>query len=507
MNEERSADRLNVLLNGDNTGKASGSHQELQRRSSRPVFANERLLAAWVLLSLFPPQTLIEAWDKHKTKLLCFARRMPLVDDIKDTNDRRLHICYLRLLAKVASTLENSSFDRVSLLYIILDLWKNISIQWKIDDSIQLKINIEVGTTLLIYFSQETDREKIGHALNILWSVFSKIRSYREPQSMGSSFSSEAQVYFTGNTRREEAEQMIQVIESCLDSKESDNHFEADEYNKDTWYKLVFTLFDMQQMIVSETIAVTILRWISQHAQNLSQQIQISWHKWIMCFAFKQYSQNGTTFFLRGSNEMNAMQKILLAHAVSPDTDVLRALCWQTIPVIFRKIGWKRSADSSINSPICLWSRLASGEWTITLGKEGKFTSDDKATLAGCGETLISAVRFLVSFDGQAHLPLDAAGLLHIKDSLQHAFSTASEYLARCSLQSSEPIVARVWYEILVEGELGAVRSIDTAKTALTTLLGSPTEGNCEIDEYLKRLLPHVRSGTANKDQVPSRYS
>jgi hypothetical protein len=338
--------------------------------------------------------------------------------------------------------------------------------------------------------------------LNILWYVFSNVTMCDEPQSMESSLGKETKVEMVGKSKRTETQQLILVLDSYLDSKESDN--QHCKYNKDTWDKLVLQVFDMKQVEVSVTTAVIILQWISKHSQELSREVKFSWHEWLMGFAFKQYSQEGSSMFLRGSNELNEMQKILLAHAVSPEKDALRALSWQTIPVIFHNMGWKTSSDSSINSPICLWSRLASAEWAIILGQGGNLSADDQATLDGCGQTLISVVQFLVSFDSKPDLPLDAAGLFHIKESLGDAFSIACEYLVQHSLQGSEPIVARVFCQILEEEGLAAFQSVDIANAALKSLIGSSTESQVEIDEPLMKLLAHVQSVTDSNDRVGS---
>jgi hypothetical protein len=504
MNEERLADRLDVLINGGSTIRASYGHQDQQRGSSQSqsAYENERLLVAWVLLSRLSPKQVNKVWEEHKMKLLRFARRLLVADDIQGTYNRLLHFCYVRLLARVASILEKSSFDRVSLLHIILDTWKHISLYWKIDDSSQWKMNIDVGNTLFIHLAQKNDRATIEYALNILWTVYSKLILSGEPLSTRSSYANEARVEISEELVLTETRQMILLLESCLGSKEGDNHRDAEEYNKDTWEKLVFTFFDMKQEDVSETMAVKVLRWVFHHNQDLSKEAQCSWHKWMMRFAITRYSQNDASLFLSGSDEMDMMQKILLAHAVSPDKSALRALSWQAVPIIFKNVAWKSSADSSINSPICLWSRLASGEWKITLQKGGFFSSEDKATLDGCGHTLISIVHFLVSFDDQPVLPLDATALLCIKDSLEDAVSTASEYLALNSLQRPEPIVVSVWCQILAEEDLAIVRSLDTAIAALKMLLRNSTEGHCHIDESIVILLAHVQSAADNNDRV-----
>ncbi|KAG7345000.1 pyridoxal-dependent decarboxylase [Nitzschia inconspicua] len=496
IDEERLVKSIGVLVNGRLEEEGSSwKHNNIDHLDKeRRAFQNERFLAAWVLLSRCSQTTLQETWKDYRESLFDFAKRLLSEEGITDESEQRLLICYVRLLSQVVSRLVFSVEAR-DLLHMILDTWAFVSSNWKLDDMSHRRMNIDVADALFVMIPEEKDVTRISKALNTLWSVFSQrgIEKWSmKPPGKGE-----------GNDQQsmtEEFRKVIALLDSILTTDETGT-VDNEEYIKDTWLKLVLIIFDIQEAAISDELANKVMQWVSQHDQKLSKELRFGWHEWMMRYIAVRCSQSRSFLALRDPSLMTNLQNILLAHAVSPDDGAHRATSWRTASAVVNKIGWKWGASSSVNSPICIWARLASGEWRLQLEKGKKLSLQDQAVLDECGHMMISVVRFLVNFDANPADPktLDAEALLHTKESVEESFLAASEYLASPPPLNFQPIVAEVWCELLPELDLDMIGSLETVVPALTNLLERFTE-KCPEDAIL-RSLTHVQSTAAHNDR------
>jgi Pyridoxal-dependent decarboxylase, C-terminal sheet domain len=460
-------------------------------------FENERHLVAWVLLSRFSQHVLDDAWVKHGKTLSGFAKRLIRTDGVTSQNEQQLLVYHVRLLSHVCSRLEPSS-ERDDLLRGILKTWEYISLNWKIDEVLQLQMNIDAGNALFVMCAERVEVDEIRRALDTMWTIFSQIVLERSSKEARMTESSDREDLLQTNF-----EDMEQIMKMLLESNLTKPHLgdccDSDFYSPHSWDKLVLGFFDMHHMAVNDARASKVLKYVSTNHQKLSREQKFGWHEWLMQYVANRCSLKSPFMALRDADMVSAMQQILLAHVVSPDDQALRSIAWQTVSAMIKRIGWKLNNASSTNSSICLWTRLSSGEWKLQLEKSASSLPPDNAILCGCGQILISAVQFLVQFDDNPDqsIPLDAAALLHLKESLEGAFTCSSEYLATLQQLHFEPIVAVVWHTIFPELELDTTRSLETVVAALKKLLEEPVKELRE--ETLLRSLIHIQS-TAEVD-------
>ena len=277
---------------------------------------------------------------------------------------------------------------------------------------------------------------------------------------------------------------MIQFLEATLDGNIPivEENEKDDNYSPDSWHRLVLLFFDTNSHNAPTN---KILDWIGRNEQqkHLTQEIRFGWHEWIMKFTVESIARkNKQCSYLRDPKAMDILDKIMMAHAVSPVHDALRSLSWQTISSIVHEIGWKWNNKASTNAPICTWTRLASGEWKILLeqvesGEQQQLSPSEMQTLDGCGLLMMDVVEYLTSLDERpdSPLPLEPESLMHLKQSLEDALSITSLFINLYVAKEKADFVIKTkaiefWCRIVPEFELDNQRSIDEGFPCLETL-------------------------------------
>jgi len=251
---------------------------------------------------------------------------------------------------------------------------------------------------------------------------------------------------------------MISVLDSLLDDKAGDD----DIYTVSNLQTMIYGIFELQgTKHASDKLVTKILLWIDQDGQEekISQDLKLFWHGYLMKYVGESVSKKKKRCtLLREPEIMNVMQKILLAHVVSPDKGALRAMAWQTIVQVIQSYGWRWSEKSiSKVAYICTWCRLACGEYRIQLEEELNLLSQSNRTLIldGCGKLMLSVVRYLVDFDERPDktIPLDTESIFHLRQSLEETLYTTSEYLNTFKGDSCKQstIVLDLWSQLFSE--------------------------------------------------------
>eukprot|EP00536_Pseudo-nitzschia_multiseries_P016020 jgi/Psemu1/69709/estExt_Genemark1.C_10020003 len=507
-------------------------------------YEHERCLVAWVLLTRLSQEHLDRAWEKHGNTLSNFAssllaesdtdldRRSISNDNVDDSN--LLDVCYIRLVTQVTARLTPPPSE--SLKQSISTAWKcalanvanlgkvvseqsaasttaSIETVTSVSNPPVVALSIDVCNAFAAWMEQDDNFALSQCALNDVWNGYmiayetgsksfarGKERKYGNACGMGQSESSECR----------DRDAMISVLESILgptiDTWDRSN---ADETNaNDDFYtignleRLVITIFELQDTKnnVSEEILDSVLQWIAKRDWEdiFTPDLRTVWHGWLMinvekCLSKKKKKHSA---LLRDPKAMDVMQTILMAHAVSPEAQALRPVAWQCMAQIVRTYGWSWGKVTSKSAPICIWCRLACGEWKIQLEEEGDPASAYQSRmpiLDGCGTLMIGVVQYLVDFDERPdkRIPLDHEGLLHVRESLEETLVTTSAYLNHPSIVcdgTGYSMVINLWSQLCAEVDLSTMRGAENVIRCLQKLL------LVSNDESLLQALVHVIS-------------
>jgi hypothetical protein len=105
---------------------------------------------------------------------------------------------------------------------------------------------------------------------------------------------------------------------------------------------------------------------------------------------------------------------------------------------------------------------------------------------------MINVVEFLLDSEDRPDqvLSLEPSALLHIKGSLDEAFSVTSEYIALNEYDSDDKLVKELWCQLLPELDLETMQGLDTTISVFQKILKSSKE----VDAIILRPLVHVLS-------------
>lgn len=136
-----------------------------------------------------------------------------------------------------------------------------------------------------------------------------------------------------------------------------------------------------------------------------------------------------------------ALADLIIVHIGSPESD-LRSRAWEAVSILVSRHGWNWISNSddniplTVTSPICIWTRLAAGEYRIQLGLKcatvgASFQLD---TLNACGLVVVSALRRVLeeaaTLDNGKPTTLDTEAILHLRQSFNDTLQSSISYLA-----------------------------------------------------------------------------
>ena len=531
MKAEALLEKLDSLLirDGDGDGNGNGIHEGRNSASPPPrqiiAYEYERFLAAWVLLTRFPQEQLDRAWEKHGNELSYFATCLLTnidndVDIVVDNHalsknggdnggDNLLYTFYIRLVAQVTARLTippskdlrrtlYTSWKRMSTVIVLRDVAVLLSAP-KFPNSTIIALNADVYNAFIAwmdhdvaFFSSDVVMKDIWNAhiaAHITINQSAPVLEEENNEKQNESTSIGAQSKFQNNDRIV----MLNVLESLLGRPSNAENIYADEvdadddggdiYTSGNVQKLIFVIFELHgTKCASEELLSSILLWNSRDTKGemFNLDLRILWDGWLMknigdCISEK----NNDTTLLRDPEKMDAIQKLTLAHAVSPNILALRPIAWQTISQIIKTYGWNWIQKSSIKTSICTWCRLACGEWKIQLEEDGNLLTERPNRLTildGCGRMIISIVQYLVDFDERPDkkIPFGTESLLSIREALEETLSLTSAYLSTspCANDDIESaIIINLWSELFSEIDLSTSEEAKNRIACLKKLL------------------------------------
>jgi len=529
MKAEAFLDKLDSLLIRDGDGDGDGIDEGRNSASPPPrqiiAYEYERFLAAWVLLTRFPQEQLDRAWEKHGNELSYFASCLltNIDNDIDIVVDNHaisknggdsgggnlLYTFYIRLVAQVTARLTTppskdlrrklyTSWKRMSTIIVLRDV-AVISAAAKLPNSTIIALNADVYNAFIAWMDHDVAFFSSDVVMKDIWNAHiaahitinqpAPVLEEENDEKQKESTSIGAQSKFQNDDRIV----MLNVLEILLGRPSNAENIDADEVDADEGggdmytignvQKLIFVIFELHgTKCASEELLSSILLWNSRDTQGemFNLDLRILWDGWLMknigdCISEKK---NDTTL-LRDPEKMDAIQKLTLAHAVSPNVLALRPIAWQTISQIIKTYGWNSIQKSSTKTSICTWCRLACGEWKIQLEEDGNLLSERPNRLTildGCGRMIIGIVQYLVDFEERPDkkIPFGTESLLSIKEALEETLSLTSTHLntSPCvndDIQSA--IIINLWSELFSEIDLSTSKEAKNMIACLRKLL------------------------------------
>jgi hypothetical protein len=442
MNSETLAMKLDMLL------PPSSGNDEEDVEDGRLAFELERFLVAWVLLGRLPEDRLQRAWRKHRKGLAGFARELLLGFRTTTTaaDDDELLALYLRLVAQVVARLEDFP---VELGEVLMITWQDITCT---THSRSVALNVDIYNALLSWLEGGCSTSDEALILNYVWEAYASVpqrteRGLLASRSVHSEFGQGGSSGVGSNTSSKQ--KMKEILNSLL----SDGGAMDRERTEENWRRIALCTFELYGQAASEELVRKILFWVSipEHLQEdrQPQEMQFDWHEWLMTYVGQHISSCADSNLLLEPTSMAIMQNILLAHVVDPGDGALRAMAWQTMNAVVCAYGWDRCSKlSTTESSICVWTRLASGEWRIQLEETHACSATTRPILDGCGRLVMSVVQYLVQFDERPDrlIPMDSDALLHLRKSLEEMLYITSEYLKSSNSDSDiNPVASQLW--------------------------------------------------------------
>ncbi len=485
------SEAVNALLERD-----SDTHQEDRNFKSllslQPLpFGHERFLVAWVLLTRLPQAQLDQAWENYGSDLDRFAHC--LLTDLEngvdvfarshevsnnDGNNFFFRACCTRLIAQVTARL--TTIPSKELRRDVYSSWKHLSAPETVRNVAEtsstkneadilrfttLPLCVDVYNAFVVWIDHDDALFESDLILNNLWKIpvvtCRRLTEIAEQED--------------GELERDTPKQMkpisleteravFNVFESVLgrnwDNNSGTDGLDEDMYTTANLQRLIFVIFELKEThCASLQLVRNILLWRTNNREEiLDIELRILWDGWLLKVIRGRNNEtsNGMNLF-RDPEIMDAIQKICMAHAVSPDKNALRPMAWQAISHIMKIHGWRTIDKPSFEASICTWCRLACGEWKIQLEIDGCSGFSDRSTiLDGCGNLIITIVQYLVDLHDQPHkaIPMRAESLLHLRQALEETLTLTSSYLsekASTDDDSESAIVIHLWSELFSE--------------------------------------------------------
>ena len=454
MEAEQLLETFDSLLarRDDDINKKGGSSASPPLSRSIP-HQHERSLVALVLLSRSPQEQLDQVWEKYESDFTSFASiEMQLLNDdhaVSQNGFKNFLFCsyYTRLVAQVTARLTKPPTKQLQ--YDIYKSWRKISMmqaartvtitstaveEAKIHSTI-IALCVDIYNALITWTSQNDPLLSVDLDLIELWNI--PITAYKKMNRITRVVQREAKTKKEQpKVEDDEVDMMLSILESASGS--ASDEVRAGQENDDIYtfsntLRLMFVLFELQgPESISDELWRTVLIWIKNSQDEISDaDLRVLWDGWLLTNIQKRISKtNNTRSLLRDPEIMDTIQKIILAHVVSPTTSTLRPLAWQSISQITKSFGWEFLQKSS-ESSLCTWCRLACGEWKIQLEDEPSERQKNLSILDGCGNLIINVVQYLVDFDERPYksIPLTSESLLSIRQELEETLSLTSGHL------------------------------------------------------------------------------
>lgn len=432
MDTDTIVEKLDILRRAENEDDGRGI-----------AFEKERFLVSWVLLTRFPEDRLHCAWQQHGGKLCDFAMKMLGARRIADC---ALLASYLRIIAQVVTHVEQFP---VELGRCLMNAWEDLCST----NCHSVELNIDMCNALMAWMEGVCSTSDQKLILITVWDISSRESAkLGKPMVTSNGIGIQSKQGSSG-TASAAHQKMKDVLEFLL----SDRRHMDQEYTDDNWRRLVLGMFELYGQALPNKLVRRILFWITEHRhdETHSLELKLRWHEWLLTYVGRHLSGGGHSTLFLEPKSMEIIQDILLVHIVSPEESVLRAMAWQTINAIVKSYGWEKcNKQSTTQSAICVWARLASGEWKIRLEVADMSSATTRPILDGCGRLMMSVVQYLVNFEERPDLPipLDAEALIHIRKSLEETMFLTAEYVRSCpGLRDLAPVTLPLWSCLFAE--------------------------------------------------------
>lgn len=509
MKTEALLETVDALLARDGDISQEESNCESPSLLQTIPYEHERFLVAWVLLTRFPQDQLDRAWRIHGNNLDHFAQSLLTnfgngVDifvrhhDVSknDGHNFFFHACCTRLVAQVTARLTTTPSKE--LRDDLYKSWKHISSLKTVRNAAEMSpaneaailrstiipLCVDVYNAYVAWMDQDVALFSSDLILNEIWKV--PVAASTRLKELLEEENGEEQQHSSGEVqpkfKENERTMMFKVLESVLGTSSKDEKISTDRCEEDLYtirnlQRLIFVIFELKGTdCASFELITSILLWSTNSREDIfDADLRILWDGWLMKTIGERITEetNGMSL-LRDPEIMSAIQKMSMAHAVSPDTNALRPMAWQIISRIIRVCGWRSIHKSSIESSVCMWCQLACGEWKIQLEEEGfSECSYRSSILDGCGNLIITIVQYLVEFHDSPHLPipLGTESILSLRETLEDTLSLTSTYLNAHLFDTTSAIVIHLWSELFSEITLSASKDASVVFECFRNLL------------------------------------
>jgi hypothetical protein len=222
-----------------------------------------------------------------------------------------------------------------------------------------------------------------------------------------------------------------------------------------------------------------------------------------------------------------ALADLIMVQIGSPESD-LRSQAWDAVSMLVSRHGWNWISNPddditlTITSRLCIWTRLAAGEYRIQLGLMcAKFgTSFQIDTVNACGLVVVSALRRVLeeaaNLDSGEPTTLDTEAILHLRQSLNDTLQSSISYVASEELPTLATckVMGSLLGEISIWDELPNGTAVDEALLAISNCMANnvveimPCLVNVFDSEVLHgERMQLIRSAGMLGDRLPAYFS
>ena len=222
-----------------------------------------------------------------------------------------------------------------------------------------------------------------------------------------------------------------------------------------------------------------------------------------------------------------ALADLIIAHIGSPESD-LRPHAWEALSILVSRHGWNWISNPDDNRPltiasrICIWTRLAAGEYRIQLecvcANYGTSLQND--TLNACGIVIVSALRKVLeeaaTLDSGKPTTLDAEAILHLRQSFHDTLQSSISYVASegFPMLAACKVMGSLLGEFSIWDELPDGTAVDEVLLAISNCIANnivqimPCLANVLDSEGLQgERIQSITSAGILGDRLPSYFS
>ncbi|CAJ1953475.1 unnamed protein product [Cylindrotheca closterium] len=489
---------IQTLLVGDVADTSTSSPDQISIS-----YKQERLLVSWVLLTRIPEDDLVDLWTTHGANLETFA--ISMLNDNRDP----CHLLYIRLFAQAYSRI----VERCP-----LDLGRRLFECWGRHERKQdLKLSIDVLSCLDVLVADHPSVSKELNVVEKLWDFYTSGSMETE--------SKEKDVPKEESYPSQEWDMMAKTLNGTLQGTD------ASYYSVSTLNETILTVFQRSGFEhVPQSMIPKILSWVSKSKQSITlpPDLRSLWVEWTLGLFQTLASNKKVDTILRHTGVPDDLNRLLLAIIVSPTSDKesrygsLRAMAWQTLVSILETCGWawafRITATGKLGNgtPLCTWTRLASGEWRLQLQKSesGDVSTPEEGAGDAIGDAtarlLIATTEFCIELSEKITVSLSSDAVLHLYQSLEESLMSTLEYI---TLERESRIVGlfsttatRLFGTLLREFDIWTLqkKDVETSQATIDGLayLLESSDENCLLPAIANILEASDSDSTRKKDML-----